>query len=220
MSTDTTLDRAPALRVDYALDLICPWCWIGLRHLRAALRGLLAHDPGIALQLRWHASTLLPHIPTEGVAYQAFYEARLGSREAVLARRAQVQAHARPVGITLAFDAIERFPNSALACALVNVAQEQLGLIAMCDFVESLYDAYFVQGRDIGQARVLLELAGAAGVACSPEQLMEAGLRSCGLSSQGVPHYVFNERVQITGAVPAEQLLAAMAQALPHGVSA
>ena len=53
---------------------------------------LQTEHPGVQLQMVWHAAALLPQIPDEGVAYQAFYEARLGSAQAVAARRAERQA--------------------------------------------------------------------------------------------------------------------------------
>ena len=218
-ATEASPAAAQTLRVDYYLDVICPWCWIGLRNLRTAVQALQEGQPGTQVDLRWHASSLLPHIPMEGVPYQQFYDARLGSRAAVIARRAQVQSHADTVGLTLAFDAIQRFPNSMLACADVNAAQDQLQGSAMLDFVESLYAAYFVQGRDIGDVAVLEQLARDAGVTVSPQSLRDSRLRQGDLAPGGVPHYVFNRRVQRTGAVPASDLLAAMQQALAHRVA-
>ncbi|QNP47632.1 DsbA family oxidoreductase [Diaphorobacter aerolatus] len=211
---------ANELRVDYFLDVICPWCWIGLRNLRSALHTLQTQQPQLDVKLLWHASSLLPHIPMDGVPYQAFYDARLGSREAVLARRAQVQGHADTVGIRIAFDAIERFPNSMLACALVNAAQEQLHADAMFAFLESIYDAYFVRGQDLGDTTVLTQLADAHGVTASPEALLTTGMRQGALAPGGVPHYVFNRRIQRTGAVPAPDLLDAMQEALTHRATA
>lgn len=93
----TQSSAATTLQVDFSLDLICPWCWIGLRNLLAAREMLLARYPDQQLAIHWHADTLLPHIPEHGVPYQAFYEARLGGPRAVEVRRAQVRsaAHAR-----------------------------------------------------------------------------------------------------------------------------
>ena len=153
------------LRIDYFLDVICPWCWIGLRNLRTAMDSLSAEQPDTAVQIVWHANTLQPQIPTEGVSFQAFYEARLGGKEAVEARRAQVRSFAEPVGIQLNYAAIQYFPNSRLACALVNTAQSQLNTQDMLAFVESIFSAYFTQGQNIGDLQTLQSLAKAAGPA-------------------------------------------------------
>ena len=115
----------PTLTIDIWSDLVCPWCWIGLRNLRAALDTFAAQQAGAPVVVTAHASTLITHIPPEGVPYQAFYENRLGGAEAVAARRAQVRAAAAAVGIQINYPAIETFPNTQLACALVNAAQPE-----------------------------------------------------------------------------------------------
>lgn len=214
MSVGPSTAAPRVVRVDYMLDLICPWCWIGLRNLRIAMDALQEDETDAVVQIQWHASALIPQIPAEGLPYQQFYEARLGSREAVMARRAQVQAHADTVGLKLAFDAITRFPNSVLACALVNAAQQQLPRDAMCDFVESIYAAYFQQGRDIGQAGVLVRLAQDAGVNASPDHWQSSSPSHAPSAVNGVPHYLFGNRWALTGAVPAGNLLSALRQAL------
>lgn len=65
-------DMPPRLRVDLYLDLICPWCWIGLRHLRAAwdglqAAGLVAHDAGLLRPVPPHGLA-----PAGGVPRLAF----------------------------------------------------------------------------------------------------------------------------------------------------
>ncbi|MDO5626457.1 MAG: DsbA family protein [Pseudomonadota bacterium] len=159
---------APRLHIDFHLDVVCPWCWIGLRHLWAALKMLRARHPDLDVPLRWHATPLLPHIPDEGVPFQAFYEARLGSRQAVNARRAQINAAARSAGLRIEFDAIGVFPNTRLPCALIDAAQAPLSTERMFALVESIYEAFFLQGHNIGQPEVLVPLARAAGLAWPP----------------------------------------------------
>lgn len=78
-------------------------------------RCIANHLPGTSIA--WHASLLLPHIPAEGVPYQAFYEARLGRSRHRSAPRAQVRAAAEAAGLSLNHAAIQVFPNTQRWCA-------------------------------------------------------------------------------------------------------
>ncbi|MEM5297158.1 hypothetical protein VSR82_22850 [Burkholderia sp. JPY481] len=48
--------------------------------------------PNVGVSVQWRSHQLLPGIPVEGLPYQAFYRDRLGSAQAVAARRAEVLA--------------------------------------------------------------------------------------------------------------------------------
>lgn len=202
------------LRIDFHLDLICPWCWIGLRNLRSAWTSLRRQHPELALKMTWHAHPLLPQTPVQGVPYQAFYEARLGGKQAVQMRRAQIRAAADAVGLSLNFEDIAIFPNSAQACALVNTAQSRLAPEAMVQLVDSIFCALFSQGRDIGSAETLQALAQASGFSwdagAPPPIPHSAGAGPAG----GVPHFVFNGQCSVTGAVGASELVHTMLQAV------
>lgn len=202
------------LRVDFYLDLICPWCWIGLRNLRSAWASFRQQHPGLALETIWHANALLPQIPAQGIPYQAFYEARLGGQRAVAMRRAQIRAVAESVDLSLNFENIATFPNSALACALVNAAQSKLAPVVMYQLVESIYCAFFFQGQDIGSTQTLQALAQASGfnwdARASSARQSSIGAEHAG----GVPHLVFNAQWPVTGAVPASELVRIMQQAV------
>lgn len=204
---------APRLHIAFHLDVVCPWCWIGTRNLRRAIQDLHKLLPTVAIRLAWHAESLLPQIPDQGVDFKAFYLARLGSAEAVAARRAQVNALARTVGLQIDFDAITTFPNSRGACELINSAQALLTTDQMFELVESIYAAFFVQNLNIGRPDVLHQLAQAAGV---PTDLApwSAPLHPAHAPANGVPHFVFNSQQALTGTVPATDLLQAMARAV------
>ncbi|HEX6828884.1 MAG TPA: DsbA family protein [Burkholderiales bacterium] len=78
------------LGVEAWFDLICPWCLIGRRHLAQAIRQFQGAQPDVTVVALWRSHPLLPATPAGGIPYDAFYLQRLGSREAVAARRAQV----------------------------------------------------------------------------------------------------------------------------------
>ena len=219
MSTNTT--PAPALQIDVWFDLICPWCLIGKRHLDTALATWRAQRPTDTVVLSWHPVRLIEGVPPEGWDFAAFYERRLGSPQAVAARQAQVRAAAAHAGLSIAFDRIQRFPDTAPAHQLVLLAAQRLGTEAQATLIERLFQGYFQQGRDLGDHAWLLQLAAEWGL-----DVAEAASRLDLPLPQaepvpGVPFFVFNQRKALSGAQAPSALLqtmhAAVAEA-PHAL--
>ena len=218
------MSTVSTLTVDVFFDLVCPWCLIGKRHLETALTQLQAERPDMAIAVEWRSQPLLPHIPFEGVSYRDFYLGRLGSAEAVVARQAQVQAAARTAGLTLALNKIVVFPNTLLAHRLVRYARQQAGAGAATVLVENLFQRFFVDGEDIGDAQVLQEAMRASGIGIpSDAPLSHASpwlppvfdaRNPPDRSASGVPHFVFNGSHDVSGAVSPAVLLQAMRYAL------
>lgn len=208
------------LKIAIYIDFICPWCLIGKRQLEQALARLQAERPEVVVELCWRGVQLLPYLPVQGEAFNDFYQRRLGGVQAVRLRQAQVQQAAASVGLSLDFGNIPRMPNTADAHRLWQRACE-LGTAAQCEaLLEQLFAAHFQQGADLGDCATLLKIAEAAGFA--PDALV-----SClqgdgtpffcvveGAANQGVPGFVIEGALTLSGAQPAEQLLAALHQAL------
>ncbi|MGQ7958580.1 DsbA family oxidoreductase [Pseudomonas sp. SP16.1] len=209
-----------SLKVDVFFDFICPWCLIGKRQLQRALRQLQGEQPGLRVEQHWHGVQLLPHLPVVGVPFAEFYQARLGSAQAVRMRQAQVQQAASAAGLDLDLSRIERMPNTADAHRLLACATA-LGDAAQGErLLERMFAAYFQRGEDLGDAATLLAIAEECGF--EPVQLAPALLGN-GLPyfppatserAPSVPHFVFNDSLEVSGAQPAEVLLATMQQAL------
>jgi predicted DsbA family dithiol-disulfide isomerase len=213
----------PKLRIQVHFDVICPWCFIGKRHLDAALARFGQARPDVDVEVLWVSHELLSDTPPEGLPYQAFYEKRLGGPAAVAARRAQVQEAARGTGIRFAFERIERMPNTRLAHRLLADLARPGGAMSALAMIEKLFQAYFEEGQDIGDPEVLSRLAagGPAGEAdgASRHHTAQAGR----MEVPGVPLFVFNERVALSGAQPPEVLLDSMhraTRALPLAAAA
>lgn len=146
------------LAVDFWFDLVCPWCWIGLRQLKGAQERLRASDPGLTLEIRWQSHPLLPHLPRAGLPYQEFYLRRLGGPAALAHRRAQIQAAGQGIVPPFAFDKIATMPNTLLGHRMLAYVQAQAGGTALARLLEDVYAAWFTEGRDIGNAAVLAAL--------------------------------------------------------------
>jgi predicted DsbA family dithiol-disulfide isomerase len=209
-----TTGQPPSVQVDVYFDLICPWCWIGKAHLSTARRLLAEQRPDTQLQLRWHSVQLIPDVPRQGWPYQAFYEHRLGGPDAVRARRAQVQAAAADAGLSIHHEKIAIFPNTWQAHRLLAFTEKQQPQ-AYEGLLDALFEAYFVQGSDLGNDRVLAELAQAHGVNNLQVDTFDAPpIWALPPDASGVPLFVFNQYQVVSGAQPAQVLLAALQQSL------
>ena len=207
-----------ALQVDIWFDLLCPWCLIGKRHVERARELLAQRQPDLCVELRWHGVQLLPDVPTGGVPFREFYAQRLGGEDAVRLRQAQVVEAAQRAGVAINFERIARLPNTAAAHRALDWCAAHARAEIHERLLDRLFSAYFIDGEDIGDTPTLLRLAGACGAdagqlaACLGSGATRSAPRQ-GIAD-GVPCFVFNRRVALTGAQPPEVLLDAMHQAL------
>ena len=142
--------------IDVVSDVVCPWCYIGKRRLEAALQRLDGSPP----QIHWHPFQLNPDLPAEGVDRRSYLEAKFGGARRADEIYARVRAAGASVGIAFEFDRIQRQPNTLDAHRLIAWAQARGDAEPL---VERLFRAYFIEGRFIGDARVLEQIASDAG---------------------------------------------------------
>ena len=195
-----------ALTIDVISDVICPWCYIGKRRLEEAMA--LARRPDV--RVRWHPFQLNPQMPREGMSRRAYRTAKFGSWERSLALDAKVGEAGRGEGITFAFEKQQRTPNTLDAHRLIWLADREGVQDAL---VEALFRAYFTEGRDVGDRQTLLDLAAqvgldrglAGGVLDGRDGVKEIRLeeeRARQVGVQGVPFFIINGEVPISGAQP------------------
>ncbi|MCB1959232.1 MAG: DsbA family oxidoreductase [Rhodocyclaceae bacterium] len=214
------------LRIDVIADFICPWYHVGEARLRAALQMLAERAPEVRVEINRLPFFLDPTTPPEGYPYQPYLERKFGSAEAVARLQAQVAAAGAQSGAAFNFPAIALRPNTEPAHRLIQHVQGAgADAVAVSRLVQFIYSAYFEQGRDIGQPAELARLALGAGLG---EMGLEAWLASDdgadgvaelvaqvqALGVEGVPFFVFDQRLAVSGAHPPEHLLDAMRQAL------
>jgi predicted DsbA family dithiol-disulfide isomerase len=206
------------MRLDIVSDAICPWCYIGKRHMEAAL-ALLAPE-GIRFSVHWNPFQLNPDMPLEGVERRAYRIKKFGSWEKSQQLDARITEAAKGAGLEFHMDRLTRTPNTLKAHRLVALAGQQGVQDAM---MEAVFQSYFLNGGDIGDDGVLLDCAAAAGMdraataaflatdtGLAEIQAQEHAARSAGVS--GVPSFFLEGYNLFSGAMPAEQ----MAQAFRH----
>lgn len=207
------------MRIDVISDVVCPWCYIGKRRLDAALAGRAADSVAV---VRWHPFQLNADLPRGGADRRTYLEHKFGGPQALADMQQRIDAVGREVGIWFEFARIERQPNTLDAQRLIAWAQ-RIDPVRTSRLIEDLFRAYFTQGVDIGNIEELARLAGQSGFDSYRASSMLAGgegrvtvaaadqrLRDMGVG--GVPFFIFNQRVAVSGAQPAKVLLDAMLQ--------
>lgn len=147
------------ITIDVFSDPICPWCFIGKKRLDAAL----AERPDLPVAIRWRAFQLNPDMPKEGMERQAYLSAKFGGGERASEIYAQIGRVGEQVGIDFQFDRIPRTPSTLKAHRLIRYAQRP-GIECADILVPRLFRAYFLEGQDIGDDTVLLDLAEESGL--------------------------------------------------------
>ncbi|MGB4076004.1 DsbA family oxidoreductase [Pseudomonas sp.] len=213
-----------ALRIDVFFDFICPWCLIGKRQLERALELLHVSRPEVEVDLAWHGVQLLPQLSAQGEPFAEFYLNRLGSAEAVRQRQAQVQQAAAVAGLEISLASIARMPNTADAHRLLQRADAVATPAQRAALLERLFAAYFLQGENLGDSATLLAIAESCGLEQSAVADCLRGDASpfvgrVNAAAGGVPHFILNRRQAVSGAQPAEALLAAMHEALAYSAA-
>ena len=204
------------LMIDVYSDIVCPWCYVGKRRLERALTLV-----GSAVHVTWRPFQLNPTMLSDGMDRTAYLKAKFGSLEAFGRMEEQLLAAGVEERIPFAFGKIQRTPNTFVAHRLVWYAAQQGKQDAM---VEALFRAYFLEGQNIGDVKTLTHVAAEAGLdrtetdtfLSSEKDVVEvkeeeAVGRRLGIS--GVPYFVFNGTVSISGAQPADIFVSAIRQA-------
>ena len=214
------MDQAkPVGRIDVISDAICPWCYIGKRHLESALA--LLDKQGLHFTVAWHPFQLNPDMPREGVDRAQYRIAKFGSAERSRQLDERITETACTVGLEFHLDKLTRTPNTLDAHRLIRLAGQhgvQDGV------VEALFEGYFCDGADIGNAEVLTRLGVEGGLERDDITTMlasDAGLKEVAAADrmarnagiQGVPSFALQGHVLFSGAVPADEMAQAFRRA-------
>ncbi len=211
--------------VEVVSDVVCPWCYIGKRRLEQALELLASEEPGLTVDVVWAPFQLNPQLPAEGVARVAYLAQKFGTRAPQVYQR--VSEAGRSVGIDFAFDRIVRQPNTVPSHQLIDLARTA---DRQDEMVETLFRAYFLDGKDLSQTDNLVALAQAAGLDgdAASGALQDAGHRKAiieqdeqarALGVSGVPFFIFARQLGVSGAQEPAVLVRALREAATASAS-
>lgn len=209
------------ITVDLYSDVICPWCYIGSRHLRRAQE--LLQDRA-RLQIRWRPFELDPDMPVEGMEKREWMMRKFGGSDRLRDAESRVTTLGQGAGITFNFEVQERLPNTRtlhrLLWAIAETGQQS-------DLSWALFAAHFERGENLCDRDVVRAIARSVGVSDEVSTSVFEGNagdrevdaeeeRAYRLGIRGVPFFVFQDRIAVSGAQPAEVLIGAAAEACPE----
>lgn len=196
------------VRLDIISDPICPWCYVGKANLDKAL----TDHPDHPFSIEWHPFQLNPDMPLEGMDRRAYLEGKFGGKEGAVKAYAPLVQAAEDAGITLNLEAIKTTPNTINAHRLIHWSGLEGRQPAT---VNALFNAYFVEGRDIGDNDVLADIADSVGMDAAVvrrlldgdqdvSDIQERDKHSREMGVSGVPCFIVASQHAVPGAQPPE----------------
>ncbi len=200
------------ITIDIVSDTVCPWCFVGKRRLEQAL-AQMGDAPEVAIA--WRPFQLNPDMPREGADRKSHLRAKFGGDAPFKQMYDAIVEAGKSVDIPFAFDKVERTPNTIDSHRLIDRAGKADRQDAV---VEALFRAYFLEGRDIGDIDVLVEVATGAGLDADEirayleseddiERVRAEDRTAREMGVQGVPYFIINQKYAVSGAQEPAALL-------------
>ncbi|GAQ82727.1 Thioredoxin superfamily protein [Klebsormidium nitens] len=207
-------ESKPKLTIDIVSDTMCPWCFVGKKNLEKAMA--LSKDK-YDFEVIWRPFQLNPDAAKEGKNKRNYYRQKFGEAKTkmIIERMTQVFDS---LGYVYNMDGL--VGNSLDSHRLLEFAKEQDKQNEVC---EELFLNSFVRAKYNGDMDNLVEAAETAGITGAREFLEDpdAGLsqvrddlRTYARGVTGVPHFIINGQVELSGAQPPTALLEAFEDAL------
>ncbi|TCN51192.1 putative DsbA family dithiol-disulfide isomerase [Rhodococcus sp. SMB37] len=214
----------PTAHIEIWSDIACPWCYIGKRRFTDALAGFPQRD---RVAVTWRSYQLAPDTPAglNKPEIDALVEMKGMPAEQVRQMFSQVSATAAQVGLDIDFDTVIA-ANTFDAHRLLHLAGDKRD-----ELLEALFRAHFVGGEIVDDREALVRIAASIGLDADQiradldsdaaadavrADLLEA--RQLGVT--GVPFFVANRAVAVSGAQPEDVFLVLLERAIADADSA
>lgn len=207
------------MRVDIWSDIVCPFCYIGKKRLEA-----VAQDLGIELEIHWHSYQLDPEAPiSQSVSNSVRLAEKYGRTvEEVEEMQQNIAKMALEEGITFNWQQANS-GNTFNAHRIVHLAQSKgLGSEAK----EAFFYSYMTQGLPVGERETIEDVASRIGL--NPVEVddvldgdefadfvkFDEETAREQLNVTGVPFFVFDQRIALSGAHPRDVFQQVLTKAL------
>ena len=196
------------IKIDIVSDTVCPWCYIGKKRLDKAIEDYKGQE----FEINWHAFQLNPNMPIEGINRELYLSTKFGGKERADNIYEQIKIAGSSSNISFNFNEMFIMPNSFYSHMLIELSKEQN---LQNEIAESLFDAFFIKGKNIGNLSELTNIAISNNIKDFNEDLFknrkdlrniiqtsDENSRSKGVS--GVPFFIINNNYAISGAQESE----------------
>jgi len=195
-------------------DTICGWCYIGKERLNQALEQLNI-SPAIVTNLPFQ---LNPSMPKDGMERINYIKSKFGSIENAKPMYDNMIMQGEQENLQIKLDKIKRTPNTVKSHLLVDLARKYK---VENNVIADLFESYFTKAKDIGDEDVLMFIAKKNKLSTdevkeylnNEENIkkinkMDDVAREIGI--KGVPFYIFNDQLSISGAQSVDHLIEAI----------
>ena len=196
------------IKIDLVSDTVCPWCYIGKKRLDKAIEDYKGQE----FEINWHAFQLNPNMPIEGINRELYLSTKFGGKERADSIYEQIKQAGSSSNISFNFNEMSIMPNSFYSHMLIELSKKQN---LQNEIAESLFDAFFIKGKNIGNLSELTNIAISNNIEDFNEDLFknrkdlrniiqtsDENSRSKGVS--GVPFFIINNNYAISGAQESE----------------
>ena len=205
------------MKIDIYSDVACPWCYIGQARFERALREF---DGAEHIEVRYRPYQLDPRAPMDAEPMYDYLARRFGANARAMA--AHVIGIAEGEGLTMDYDN-GLTVNTLNAHRLLTLAERERGVEVQRALMRRLFDAHFAEGKNVGDPRVLAELAADVGLDqdetrnylesdAGTREVREEIAAAQRLGVSAVPTYVFEDKYIVEGAQPTELFVQALEQ--------
>lgn len=205
------------MKIEIWSDVVCPFCYIGKRHLEKALNQL----PALDVEITWKSFELDPNAPVNSDLdiYDSLAKKYGRDRDWAEQMNANMVNMASQAGLQFHMDNVKP-TNSFNAHQLIHLAKEEGKQDAM---KEALLSAYFTEGKHVGDPKVLTEIAHQVGLSKQKahdvivnhsysNNVVKDVEEAHSLGVQGVPFFYINNKYGLSGAQPVQVFVEALSK--------
>ena len=133
-------------------DTICGWCFIGQTKLNKAVKNF----PETKFEIEHVPFQLNPDMPQGGIERDQYLKIKFGGKEFAQPMYDHMTEEANKENLNFNLNDIKKTPNTVLSHLLIKLAKQTN---VQNQVKEKIYYSYFIEGLDIGNKEILINIA-------------------------------------------------------------